>query len=70
MLQCILGKLGYLKNEGTSVWNFVPDSGLRKFLYGTPNVGKCDINSDTTIDLVLTAPDGEAANKVRSTVDS
>ena len=49
MLRCILKKLGYLKNNGTSpsLWNFVPNSGLRKFRHGTPTVGECDMNSDS-----------------------
>ena len=28
---CIVRKFGYLQNKGTSVLNFVPNSGLRKF---------------------------------------
>jgi len=39
--------LGYLRNKGTSLWNFVPNSGLRKFRTGTPTVDKCDINYDS-----------------------
>ena len=28
------GNLGTFKNKGTSLWNFVPNSGLRKFRHG------------------------------------
>jgi len=42
-----LGKLGYSRNKGTSIWNFVPNSGLRKFRYSTLTVGKCDINCNS-----------------------
>jgi len=34
-------------NKGISLWNFVPNYGLRKFGNGTPIVGECDINSDS-----------------------
>jgi len=30
MLHCIFGKLGYLQNKGTSLWNFIPNTGLRE----------------------------------------
>ena len=30
----------YLQNKGTPIWNFVPNSGLRKFHHGTPTVSK------------------------------
>ena len=35
-------KFGYLqKKKGTSLWNFVPDSGLRKFCFGVSTVEAC-----------------------------
>jgi len=42
LLHRVLGKLGYLKNNGTSLWYFVPNSGLGKFRHGTPTVGVYD----------------------------
>jgi len=47
VLCCVLWKLGYLQNKGTSPWNYVPNSGRRKFRHGTPTVSECDINSDS-----------------------
>jgi len=32
VLHCVKRNLGISKNKGTSIWNFVPNSGLRKFL--------------------------------------
>jgi len=32
ILHCAVKKSGYLQNRGTSLWNFVPNSGLRKFI--------------------------------------
>ena len=34
ILHCVKRKFGYLKNNGTSLWNFVLNSGLRKFRHG------------------------------------
>ena len=31
ILHYVVRKFGFLQNEGTSVWNFVPNSGLGKF---------------------------------------
>ena len=49
MLRSVLGKLGCLQNKGTSLWNFVPNSGLEKIWprHGKPTVGECDINSNS-----------------------
>jgi len=47
ILACVSGKLGFSKNKGTFLWNFVPNSGLKKYRRGTPTVGECDINSDS-----------------------
>jgi len=30
---CIVRKFGYLQNKGASLWNFVPNAGLRKFCH-------------------------------------
>jgi len=40
ILNRVLRKFGYPKNKGTSVWNFAPNSGLRKFLHGKSVVNK------------------------------
>ena len=45
MLRCVLG-LGCRQKLGYFLWNFVPNSGLRKFRHGIPTVGECDINCD------------------------
>jgi len=34
VLHCVKRKFGYLKNKGTSLWNFVLNSGLRQFRHG------------------------------------
>jgi len=34
VLHCVIRKLEHPQNEGTSLWNFIPNSGLRKFRYG------------------------------------
>ena len=34
VLHCVTRKFGYLQNNGTSLWNFVPNYGLRKFRHG------------------------------------
>jgi len=39
ILPCVLEKFGYLQNMGISLWNFVPNSELRKCRHGTPAVG-------------------------------
>jgi len=31
VLQCVVSKFRYLQNKGTSLWNFILNSGLRKF---------------------------------------
>ena len=38
VLHCAIRKFWYLQNKGTSVWNFVPNSGLRKFYHGKSTV--------------------------------
>ena len=45
-MQAVLEKLRYLQ-KGTSFWNFVLNSGLRKFRLCIPTVGECDINSNS-----------------------
>ena len=35
------GISGISKNKGTSLWHFVPNSGLRKFFFGISIVEKC-----------------------------
>jgi len=35
------------KNKGTSLWNIVPKSGLKKFCHGTATVGECKMNCDS-----------------------
>jgi len=41
ILYCVLKELGFLQNKGTSLWNFVPHFGLRKFGDGTSAVANC-----------------------------
>jgi len=33
MLHSVVGNSGTFKNKGTSIWNFVPNSGLKKFCH-------------------------------------
>ena len=40
VLHCVK-KFGYLQNKGTSLWNFVLNSGLRKFRHGISIVETC-----------------------------
>jgi len=37
---CCTWKFGYLQNYGTSVWHFVPNTGVRKFRHGKSTVTK------------------------------
>jgi len=41
VLHCVKRKFGYLQNKGTSLWNFVLNSGLRKFRHGISIVETC-----------------------------
>ena len=34
VLHCVKRKFGYFQNKGTSLWNFVLNSGVRKFRHG------------------------------------
>jgi len=45
MLCCILGKVEYLQNYGYSVWNFVPNSGFRRFGHRMSAITEYDINN-------------------------
>ena len=38
ILSCILRKFGVLQNKGISLWNFVPDCGLKRFRYSPSTV--------------------------------
>jgi len=44
------GKSGISKNNGTFFWNFVPDSGLRKFCFGISIVETCYRLSSRKVD--------------------
>ena len=33
-LHCVIRKFWYLKNKGTSLWNFAPNSGIKTFHHG------------------------------------
>jgi len=41
VLHCVKRKFGYLQNKGTSFWNFVLNSGLKKFRHGISIVETC-----------------------------
>jgi len=41
VLQCVKRKFGYLQNKGTFLWNFVVNSGLKKFCHGISIVETC-----------------------------
>ena len=41
VLHCVKRKFGYLQNKGTSLWNFVLNSVLRKFRHGISIVETC-----------------------------
>jgi len=41
VLHCVKRKFGYLQNKGSSLWNFVLNSGLRKFRHGISIVETC-----------------------------
>jgi len=45
ILCCVKRKFGYLQKKGTSLWNFVPNSGLRKICFGISIVETCYRNS-------------------------
>jgi len=44
------GNSGISKSVGTSLWNFVPNSGLRKFCHGILIIGMCCRLSLTMMD--------------------
>ena len=44
------GNSDIFKNKGTSLWNFVPNFGLRKFCFGTSIVETCYRLSSTKVD--------------------
>ena len=50
ILHCIKRKFGYLQNEGTSLWNFVLNSGLKKFRHGISIVQTCYQLSSRKVD--------------------
>ena len=50
VLQCVKRKFGYLQNKGTSVWNFVLNSGLRKCRHGISIVETCYQLSSRKVD--------------------
>jgi len=50
ILHCVKRKSGYLLNEATSLWNFVPNSGLRKFRHGISIVETCYQLSSRKVD--------------------
>ena len=41
VLHCVKSKFGYLQNKGTSLWNFVLNSGVKKFRHGISIVETC-----------------------------
>jgi len=41
ILHCVKKKFSIYKNKGTSLWNFVPNSGLRKFCFVISIVETC-----------------------------
>ena len=41
ILHCVIRKFMYLQNKGTSLWNFAPNSGLRKFRHGISIIEAC-----------------------------
>ena len=50
VLHCVKRKFGYLQNKGTSLWNFVLNSGLRKFRHGISIVETCYQLSSRKVD--------------------
>jgi len=50
ILHCVIRKFGYLHNKGTSLRNFAPISGLRKFRHGIPIVETCYQPSSRRVD--------------------
>ena len=50
VLHCVKRKFGYLQNKGTSLWNFVLNSRLRKFRHGISIVEKCCQLSSRKVD--------------------
>jgi len=50
VLQCVKRKFGHLRNKGTSFWNLVPKSGLRKFRHGISIVETCYKLSSRKVD--------------------
>ena len=50
ILHCIKRKFGYLQNKGTSFWNFVLNSGLKKFRHGISIVQTCYQLSSRKVD--------------------
>ena len=50
ILHCVIRKLRYLQNTGTSHWTFAPISGLRQFRHGTSIVEACYQLSSKKVD--------------------
>jgi len=50
ILRCVKRKFGYLQNKGTSFWNFVLNSRLRKFRHGISIVETCYQLSSRKVD--------------------
>ena len=50
VLHCVKTKFGYLQNKAISIWNFVLNSGLRKFRHGISIVETCYQLSSRKVD--------------------
>ena len=50
LLQYVKRKFGYIQNKGSSLWNFVLNSGLRKFRHGISIVETCYQLSSRKVD--------------------
>ena len=50
VLHCIKKKFGYLQNKGTFLWNFVQNSGVKKFRHGISIVETCYQLSSIKVD--------------------
>jgi len=50
VLYCVKRKFGYRQNKGTSLWNFVLNSGLTKFRHGISIVETCYQLSSKKVD--------------------
>jgi len=64
---CVKRKLWYFQNKGTSLWNFAPNCGLRKFLYCIKSIILCFQQNSSTVELVDRTYDGRVDASRRDT---